>query len=162
MFWADVNSGARIFARYPELFAQLPKDVIAVPWHYHVQTDYSGFVVPFAREKVPEVFAPGIWCWDEITPDFIRTFENIDGFLADARKYGTMGMINTGWTDASQVLYRSALPAWHTEPPQRGRQSRWIVRIFLPITQHHSIPHRFRLNWRRRSRLLQKRSRGWN
>jgi len=128
MFWADVNSGARIFVKYPELFAQLPKDVIAVPWHYHVQADYSGFVAPFARERVPEVFAPGIWCWDEITPDFIRTFENIDGFLADARKYGTMGMINTGWTDASQVLYRSALPgmaygaaaAWQTEPLDRA------------------------------------------
>jgi len=35
--------------------------------------------------------APGIWCWDEITADFIRTFENIDGFLADARKYGHDG-----------------------------------------------------------------------
>jgi hexosaminidase len=128
MFWADVNSGARIFVKYPELFAQLPKDAIAVPWHYHVQPDYSGFVAPFAREKVPEVFAPAIWCWDEITPDFIRTFENIDGFLADARKYGTMGMINTGWTDASQVLYRTALPgmaygaaaAWQTEPVDRA------------------------------------------
>jgi hexosaminidase len=128
MFWADVNSGARIFVKYPELFAQLPKDVIAVPWHYHVQTDYSGFVAPFAREKVPEVFAPGIWCWDEVTPDFIRTFENIDGFLGDARKYGTMGMVNTGWTDASQVLYRTALPgmaygaaaAWQTEPMDRA------------------------------------------
>jgi len=128
MFWADVNSGARIFVRYPELFGQLPKDVIAVPWHYHVEPDYSGFVAPFAREKVPEVFAPGIWCWDEITPDFIRTFENIDGFLADARKYGTMGMINTGWADASQVLYRTALPgmaygaaaAWQREPMNRA------------------------------------------
>ena len=58
MFWADVNSGARIFVKYPELFAELPKDVIAVPWHYHVQKDYSGFVAPFAREKVPEDVCP--------------------------------------------------------------------------------------------------------
>jgi hypothetical protein len=129
MFWADVNRGARIFERYPELFSQLPKDVIAVPWHYHVQPDYSGFVAPFAREKVPEVFAPGIWCWDEIAPDFLRTFENIDGFLGDARRYGTLGMINTGWTDASQVLYRTALPgmaygaaaAWQQEPMNRAQ-----------------------------------------
>jgi hexosaminidase len=127
MFWADVNSGARIFSRYPELFAQLPKDVIAVPWHYHIQPDYSAFVAPFAQQNVPEVFAPGIWCWDEISPDFLRTFANIDGFLADARKYGTMGMINTGWTDASQVLYRTALPgmaygaaaAWQQQPMDR-------------------------------------------
>ena len=129
MFWADVNSGARIFVKYPELFSQLPKDVIAVPWHYEVEPDYTAFVAPFAREKVPQVFAPGIWCWDEISPDFFRTFENIDGFLADARKYGAMGMVNTGWTDASQVLYRTALPAmaygaaaaWQQEPMDRAR-----------------------------------------
>ena len=129
MFWADVNSGARIFARYPQLFSELPKDVIAVPWHYHVQPEYGVFVAPFARENVPEVFAPGIWCWEDIAPDFTRTFENIDGFLADARKYGTMGMVNTGWTDASQVLYRTVLPglaygaaaAWQQEPMNRAR-----------------------------------------
>lgn len=129
MFWADVNSGARIFVKYPELFSQLPKDVIAVPWHYHVQPTYAPFVEPFAKEKVPQVFAPGIWCWDEISPDFIRSFENIDGFLADARKFGAMGMLNTGWTDASQVLYRTALPgmaygaaaAWQAEPMDRAR-----------------------------------------
>lgn len=129
MFWADVNSGAQIFVRYPELFSQLPKDVIAVPWHYEVEPDYAAFVAPFAREKVPQVVAPGIWCWDEIAPDFFRTFENINGFLADARKYGAIGMINTGWTDASQVLYRTALPgmaygaaaAWQQETMDRGR-----------------------------------------
>src|SRR5579864_614504 len=129
MFWADVNSGAHIFVKYPELFSQLPKDVIAVPWHYQVEADYGPFVAPFAREKIPQVFAPGIWCWDEITPDFIRSFENIDGFLADGRKYGAMGMINTGWTDASQVLYRTALAgmaygaaaAWQAEPMNRTR-----------------------------------------
>ena len=129
MFWADVNSGARIFIKYPELLSQLPKDVIAVPWHYEVEPNYAAFVEPFAREKVPQVFAPGIWCWDEIAPDFFRSFENIDGFLADARKYGAMGMINTGWTDASQVLYRTALPAmaygaaaaWQQAPMDRTR-----------------------------------------
>jgi hypothetical protein len=127
MFWADVNSGARIFVKYPELFSQLPHDVIAVPWHYNPEPDYVSFVAPFAKQKIPQVIAPGIWCWDEITPDFFRTFENIDGFLSDGRKYGAMGMINTGWTDASQVLYRTALPgmaygaaaAWQAEPMNR-------------------------------------------
>jgi hypothetical protein len=89
MFWADVSSRARIFVRYPELFSLLSKDVIAVPWHYHIQPDYSAFPAPSSREKVSQVFAPGIWCWDEITPDFYRTSENVDGFLADGRKYGS-------------------------------------------------------------------------
>lgn len=128
MFWADVLGGARLFTRYPDLVAQLPKDVLAVPWHYHAKPDYVAFVEPFAREKVPMVVAPGIWCWDEIAPDFLRTFENIDGFVRDGRKFGAVGMINTGWTDASQVLYRTALPglaygaaaAWQDQPMDRA------------------------------------------
>jgi hexosaminidase len=129
MFWADVNSGARIFVKYPELFSQLPRDVIAAPWHYEVEPDYVSFVAPFAKHGISQVIAPGIWCWDELTPDFLRSFANIDGFLADGRKYGAVGMINTGWTDASQVLYRTALPgmaygaasAWQAEPLNRTR-----------------------------------------
>jgi hypothetical protein len=129
MFWADVLGGARLFARYPELVSQLPKDVIAVPWHYNVKPDYVAFVEPFAKEKVPMVIAPGTWCWDEIVPDFQRTFENIDGFLADGRKFGAMGLINTGWSDGSQVLYRTALAgmaygaaaSWQTEPMNRAQ-----------------------------------------
>lgn len=128
MFWADVNSGARIFTKYPELFAQLPKDVIAVPWHYEPEPDYAPFVAPFAREKIQQVVAPGIWCWDEITPDFARSFGNIDGLVAGGRKYGAIGMVNTGWTDASQVLYRMARPgmaygaaaAWQSDPLDRA------------------------------------------
>jgi hexosaminidase len=128
MFWADVNSGAHIFQKYPELFSQLPKDVIAVPWHYQPEPDYSGFVEPFARNKVEQVVAPGIWCWDEVTPDFYHTFANIDGFLADGRKFGAMGLLNTGWTDAAQVIYRMTLPGmaygaiapWQSAPMDRN------------------------------------------
>jgi len=36
------------------------------------------------------------------------TFANIDGFVAAGRKYGALGMINRGWTDSSQILYRTA------------------------------------------------------
>jgi hypothetical protein len=127
MFWADVQSGARIFEKYPALLSQLPKTVIAVPWHYEPLPDYSGFVAPFAREHVPQVVAPGVWCWNEIAPDYSITFANIDGFVADGRKFGALGVMNTGWTDAGQVLYRTALPGmaygavagWQSAPIKR-------------------------------------------
>ncbi len=143
MFWADVINGARIFVRYPQLLSELPKEVIAVPWHYDVESDYSPLLVPLAREKVPQVVASGIWCWDEIAPDFFRTFANIDGLLADGRKYGAIGMVNTGWTDASQVLYRTALPgmaygaaaAWQNAPMDRAQFFADYANVSYPAPQ---------------------------
>jgi hexosaminidase len=129
MFWADIGEGADIFTKYPGLFSQLPKTVIAVPWQYDPKPDYSAYVAPFAQQHIPEVIATGIWCWNEIAPDFYRTIANIDGFVADGRKYGALGLINTGWTDAGQVLYRATLPAmafgaaaaWQSQPVDRQK-----------------------------------------
>jgi hypothetical protein len=129
MFWADVKSGARIFQKYPKLLSELPKSVIAVPWEYYSHPDYSDFVEPFAREHVPQVVAPAVWCWDEIAPDYSLSFTDIDGLVAAGRKYGALGVMNTGWTDDSQVLYRTALPGmaygavvgWQTAPINRSQ-----------------------------------------
>jgi hypothetical protein len=124
MFWADVHSGAHTFEKYPALLSQLPKSVIAVPWTYRPQADYTAFVEPFAREHIQQVVAPGIDCYNEFAPDFYYTFANIDGLVRDGRKYGALGEMNTGWTDSSQMLYRQSLPAmaygavaaWQTAP----------------------------------------------
>jgi hypothetical protein len=39
-----------------------------------------------------------------IVPDFRVTFANIDGFLRDGRRLGTLGLINTNWADDAKVL----------------------------------------------------------
>jgi hypothetical protein len=57
-------------------------------------------------------------------PDYERSFANIDTFLAAGRKSGTMGLMNTLWTDDAQNLMRTAWPglaygagaAWQTAP----------------------------------------------
>jgi len=127
MFWADVHSGANTFDKHPELFSQLPKNIIAVPWHYEVLPDYSDFVAPFARQHIAQVVQPGIWCWSDIAPDFSVTFPNIDGLAAAGRKYGALGLIDSGWTDSGQILYTTtlagmaygAVAAWQSEPVSR-------------------------------------------
>jgi hypothetical protein len=108
MFWADMLSGARIFSKRPELVAELPKGTIAVPWVYDDRADFTPYLEPLAKSSVPTVVAPGVWCWNEIFPDYHRTFKNINGLLATGRKYGTMGVLNTGWTDSAQTIYRSS------------------------------------------------------
>ena len=129
LFWADVAAGAALFERYPDLAAKLPPGIIAVPWHYHVEKDFNRMLTPFTRARVPHVIGTGIWAWDTITPDFAVTFANIDGFLADARKSGALGIINTNWADDAQLLYRTTLPgiaygaaaAWQPGPMDRAR-----------------------------------------
>ncbi len=127
LFWADVASGAAIFERYPELASKLPPETIPVVWHYNAQKDYTRMLAPFSKAGVPQVIGTGIWGWDRISPDFLLTFANIDGFVADARKHGAIGMINTNWADDAQLMYRSTLPgiaygaaaAWQSGPVDR-------------------------------------------
>ena len=59
---------------------------------------------------MPIVVATGIWNWSEVFPDYHRTFKNINGMLASGRKFGTLGILNTGWADSSQTIYRLSLP----------------------------------------------------
>ena len=110
MFWADMLSGARIFSKHPELIAELPKGTIAVPWVYDDRKDFTPYLEPLAKTNVPTVVAPGVWNWNEIFPDYHRTFKNINGLVASGRKYGTMGVLNTGWADSAQTIYRMSLP----------------------------------------------------
>jgi hexosaminidase len=128
LFWADVASGANLFEKYPQLAPGLPEGTIPVPWHYHDEKDYSRMLEPFRKANVPQVIGTGIWAWDTITPDFHVTFANIDGFLRDGRKYGTLGIVNTNWADDAQLLYRTTQPgvaygaiaAWQREPMDRA------------------------------------------
>jgi hexosaminidase len=110
MFWADMLSGARIFSRHPELIAELPKGTIAVPWVYDDRPDFVPYLEPLAKMNIPTVSAPGVWNWNEVFPDYHKTFKNINGLLGTGKKYNTLGILNTGWTDSAQTIYRMSLP----------------------------------------------------
>ena len=129
LFWADIASGAALFDKYPKLTSDLPPGVIPVPWHYHAEKDYTPMLAPFKRAHIPELIATGIWGWDTITPDFPLTFTNIDGFLRDGKKMGTLGIINTDWADDAELMFRETLPgvaygaiaAWQSDSVDRDR-----------------------------------------
>ncbi len=110
LFWADIDQGASTLSNHPELIHQLPAGTIAVPWIYEVRTNYDHFVEPLATANIPTLVAPGIWNWNEIFPDYHRSFYNINGLTAAGKKFKTLGILNTGWTDSAQTLYRQSLP----------------------------------------------------
>jgi len=85
-------------------------------------------VAPFAAAKGPTFIATAVTNWEDITPKFTRTFDNVDQFLAAGRKYGVLGMLHTGWTDDAHVLYRPSFAAvaygviapWQAAPIDRA------------------------------------------
>jgi len=110
LFWADIHQGAGTLSNHPELIRELPAGVIAVPWVYDALTNYAPHVEPLAEARIPTVVAPAVWNWNEIFPDYHRSFFNINGLAATGRKFAALGILNTGWTDSAQTLYRQSLP----------------------------------------------------
>jgi len=123
MAWGD------IMVKYPAIVSQLPPGLIAVAWEYDPgpESHYQHWLGPLAAQHTPHMIASGVTCWNQVMPDYARSFENIDTFLASGRKSGTLGLINTLWTDDAQNLMRTAWPglaygavaAWQSTPVER-------------------------------------------
>jgi hexosaminidase len=134
MLWAD------ILAHYPEVIPELKGGAIAIPWVYGPETDYARHLAPFAAAQVPTFIATAVTNWEDLTPKFTRTFDNVDRFLSAGRKHGVLGMLHTGWTDDAQVLFRPALPAvaygviapWQAAPIERGSFFSDYARLMYP------------------------------
>jgi hypothetical protein len=139
-FFADIDQGASTLSKHPELLKYVPPGTIAYPWVYEVRTNYESFIEPLAQRNIPTIITPGVWGWNEIFPDFHRSFYNINGLTATGRKYGTLGMLNTTWTDSRQTIYRLILPgiafgaaaAWQPEPVNTNTFFRDYCAVMYP------------------------------
>ncbi len=137
--WAD------IMVKVPGIVKQLPPGIIAVAWWYEPQPDpeYHRWLDPLVASHVPYIVAPGVNGWNEIAPDYTLSFENIDTFIAAARKSGGLGVMNTIWSDDVQMLKRPAWPgiaygaaaAWQQQPMDRARFfSSYAAREYPPAS----------------------------
>jgi len=121
LVWSDM------FAQYPNLIPLIPEGTIIVPWGYD-RTVYEPYWKPFENSPLPRFVATGVSIWDQVAPNFDRSFDNIDTFLGAGRPHGISGLINTLWADDIAVLYRPAYPglaygaaaAWQAVPVNRG------------------------------------------
>ena len=133
LVWSDM------FALYPELIPQIPPGTVVVPWGYD-RTVYQPYWKPFAESALPRFIATGVSIWDQISPNFDLSFDNIDNFIAVGRPHGVLGLINTVWTDDIAVLMRPAFPgmaygaisAWQANPADRGNFFSNYARIVYP------------------------------
>jgi len=110
MFWADIDEGAFLFNKYPQLAAQLPPEAVAVPWFYDARPDYSPLLALFKQYRVPLMVAPAVSDWDDVFPDYDTSFVNIQGMITAGRTVNATGAINTIWSDSALALHRTAWP----------------------------------------------------
>jgi hypothetical protein len=99
LFWGDMAMND------PSLVPQLPKDMIAVAWHYEPEDDFSKWLDPYTKAGMETWVAPGVNNWNRIYPNNDAALRNIQGFVAAGQKAGSTGMLNTIWNDDGEGLF---------------------------------------------------------
>lgn len=103
---------ADMLQHHPEIIPKVPKNVIAVAWHYIPFADkkYKEFLEPFQQNNIPFFVQSATYNYRWLYPATNVSFPNHKKLIEQGNKYGVKGFINSGWTDDSQVLMRSSRP----------------------------------------------------
>jgi hypothetical protein len=99
LFWGDIAENS------PELVGTLPKDMIAVSWHYDAAPDFTKNLEPFLKSGLETWVAPGVSNWNRLYPNNNEALGNIRAFVRDGQKLGATGMLNTVWNDDGEGIF---------------------------------------------------------
>jgi hypothetical protein len=106
--WADMME------KFPRMIPQLPKGLIAVPWHYDPLSpaEYDKFLGPFQEAGVPMMVLSAVINWHWVTPNYTKSFAVSSALLEAGLKHGAIGFHDSEWTDNTHAaLMRMARPA---------------------------------------------------
>jgi hypothetical protein len=99
LFWGDIAENS------PELVGTLPKDMIAVPWHYDAEPSFTRAIEPFTKAGLETWVAPGVNNWNRLYPNNNEALGNIRAFVRDGQSLGSKGMLNTVWNDDGEGIF---------------------------------------------------------
>jgi hexosaminidase len=102
LFWGDIA------LKTPALIGNLPKDMIAATWTYEPDERFADYIAPFRKAGLDVVVCPSVNNWSKPVPDFSKAVANIGRFVAEGRRQGAMGMLNTAWFDDGESLFDTA------------------------------------------------------
>ncbi len=118
MMWGD-----ECMARPDMAKERLPEDVIVLNWCYRHQVA-EWIPKMFWERGFSQICCTGTSCWDNFIENINISEGNISSFAAHAKKYGTLGLLNTSWGDFGHVcplscslygLLFGAEKAWNAE-----------------------------------------------
>lgn len=120
MMWGD-----ECMARPEAAKEHVPGDTVILNWCYHKEV--SEWIPKFYYDLgLKQIVCPGTACWDNFVEDIDLSTGNISSFVAHAKKYGALGILNTNWGDFGHVcafncnLYGAlfgAQKSWNTDAP---------------------------------------------
>jgi hexosaminidase len=99
LFWGDIAVNS------PDLVGTLPKDMIAVPWRYDAEPDFTALILPFTKAGLETWVAPGVNNWSRLYPNNNEALGNIRAFVRDGQKLGSTGVLNTVWNDDGEGIF---------------------------------------------------------
>lgn len=99
LFWGDIA------VKSPELVGTLPKDMIAVPWRYDAEPDFTPLIEPFRKAGLETWVATGVNNWNRVYPNNNEALGNIRAFVRDGQKLGATGLLNTIWNDDGEGIF---------------------------------------------------------
>jgi len=101
LFWGDVAMNSRTSVE------KLPKDMIAVAWQYSFPSEgnFDKWITPFRDAGVETWVAPSANRGNRIFPDNDNNLKTIQGFVADGKRLGATGMLNTVWVDGGESIF---------------------------------------------------------
>jgi hypothetical protein len=92
-FWGD------IIVDYPDLVAELPRDMLALAWGYEADYPFDEKGDVFGRSGIPFYVCPGTSTWNSIGGRTQNALGNQRNAAANGLKHGATGYLNTDWGD---------------------------------------------------------------
>ena len=133
LIWDDAVSA------HPELFAELPKALVFVNWHYGTEKTYRPYIDAIARGGFEQMVAPGALNWNQIYPDLDAALGNIERFTTEGKDAHVLGLFQTVWHDDGETLFEAtwypvlyaAAGAWEAGDVPRERFARDFPHAFF-------------------------------
>lgn len=99
MMWGDIA------LQHEEILDMLPKDIVYMTWEYGDPKSYSKWIDPFVKRNLQFMVCPGILNTNRLFPDLAIAKANINGFINEGYKKGTIGVYTTIWDEGGDQLF---------------------------------------------------------
>jgi hypothetical protein len=99
LFWGDIP------LKTPAIIPQLPRDMIAATWTYEPDDHFADYITPYRKVGLDVLVCPSVNNWSKPAPDFDKAVTNTGRFVAEGKRQGALGMLNTVWFDDGESLF---------------------------------------------------------